>query len=69
MLYAYAAITSGIPYINGSPSLTVDIPAMVQLAKKHEVPISGKDFKTGQTLMKTILAPGLKARLLGLQGW
>ena len=60
MLYAYAAITSGIPYINGSPSLTVDIPAMVQLAKKHEVPISGKDFKTGQTLMKTILAPGLK---------
>jgi myo-inositol-1-phosphate synthase len=69
MLYAYAAITSGIPYINGSPSLTVDIPAMVQLAKKYEVPISGKDFKTGQTLMKTILAPGLKARLLGLQGW
>jgi myo-inositol-1-phosphate synthase len=69
MLYAYTAITSGIPYINGSPSLTVDIPAMVQLAKKHEVPISGKDFKTGQTLMKTILAPGLKARLLGLQGW
>jgi len=69
MLYAYAAITSGIPYINGSPSLTVDIPAMVQLAKKYEVPISGKDFKTGQTLMKTILAPGLKARLLGLEGW
>jgi myo-inositol-1-phosphate synthase len=69
MLYAYAAITSGIPYINGSPSLTVDIPAIVQLAKKHEVPIGGKDFKTGQTLMKTILAPGLKARLLGLTGW
>ena len=69
MIYAYAAITSGIPYINGSPSLTVDIPAMVQLAKKYEVPISGKDFKTGQTLMKTILAPGLKARLLGLEGW
>ena len=69
MIYAYAAITSGIPYINGSPSLTVDVPAMIQLAKKHEVPISGKDFKTGQTLMKTILAPGLKARLLGLQGW
>jgi len=69
MIYAYAAITSGIPYINGSPSLTVDIPAMVQLAKKFEVPISGKDFKTGQTLMKTILAPGLKARLLGLTGW
>jgi myo-inositol-1-phosphate synthase len=69
MLYAYAAITSGIPYINGSPNLTVDIPAMVQLASKYEVPIGGKDFKTGQTLMKTILAPGLKARLLGLTGW
>jgi myo-inositol-1-phosphate synthase len=69
MIYAYAAITSGIPYINGSPSLSVDIPAMVQLAKKYEVPISGKDFKTGQTLMKPILAPGLKARLLGLEGW
>ncbi len=69
MLYAYTAITSGIPYINGSPNLTVDIPAMVQLAGKHEVPIGGKDFKTGQTLMKTILAPGLKARLLGLSGW
>lgn len=69
MLYAYAAITSGIPYINGSPNLTVDIPALVELAKTHAVPISGKDFKTGQTLMKTILAPGLKARLLGLEGW
>ena len=69
MLYAYAAITSGIPYINGSPNLTVDIPAMVQLAQKYEVPIGGKDFKTGQTLMKTIIAPGLKARLLGLTGW
>jgi len=69
MLYAYAAITSGIPYINGSPNLTVDIPAIVQLASKYEVPIGGKDFKTGQTLMKTILAPGLKARFLGLTGW
>jgi myo-inositol-1-phosphate synthase len=69
MLYAYAAITSGIPYINGSPNLTVDIPALVKLARKHEVPIGGKDFKTGQTLMKTILAPGLKSRLLGLTGW
>ncbi len=69
MLYAYAAITSGIPYINGSPNLTVDIPAMVELANKHEVPVGGKDFKTGQTLMKTILAPGLKARMLGLTGW
>lgn len=69
MLYAYAAITSGIPYINGSPNLTVDIPAMVELAGKYGVPIGGKDFKTGQTLMKTILAPGLKSRLLGLTGW
>ena len=69
MLYAYAAITSGIPYINGSPNLTVDIPALVKLASKYEVPIGGKDFKTGQTLMKTILAPGLKSRLLGLTGW
>lgn len=69
MLYAYAAITSGIPYINGAPNLTVDIPAMVDLANEYEVPITGKDFKTGQTLMKTIVSPGLKARLLGLNGW
>jgi len=69
MLYAYAAITSGIPFINGAPNLTVDIPAMIELAEKYEVPIAGKDFKTGQTLLKTIIAPGLKARLLGLTGW
>lgn len=69
MIYAYAAIKSGVPFINGAPNLTVDIPAMVELAKQHNVPIAGKDFKTGQTLMKTIIAPGLKARLLGLQGW
>jgi len=69
MLYAYAALTSGIPYINGAPNLTVDIPAMVELADQRQVPIAGKDFKTGQTLMKTILAPGLKARMLGLTGW
>jgi myo-inositol-1-phosphate synthase len=69
MLYAYAAITSGIPYINGAPNLTVDIPAMEELVETHEVAIAGKDFKTGQTLMKTILAPGLKARMLGLKGW
>lgn len=69
MVYAYAAITSGIPFANGAPNLTVDVPAMVALAKKHRVPICGKDFKTGQTLMKTIIAPGLKARLLGLHGW
>jgi myo-inositol-1-phosphate synthase len=69
MLYAYAALTSGIPFINGAPNLTVDIPAMVELANKHRVPLVGKDFKTGQTLMKTILAPGLKSRMLGLAGW
>jgi myo-inositol-1-phosphate synthase len=69
MLYAYAALTSGIPYINGAPNCTVDIPAMVELANQCQVAIIGKDFKTGQTLIKTILAPGLKARMLGLTGW
>lgn len=69
MLYAYAALTSKIPYINGAPNLTVDIPAMEELAKRQGVAIAGKDFKTGQTLLKTILAPGLKARMLGLKGW
>jgi len=69
MVYAYAALSMGIPFANGAPNLTLDIPAMVELAKKNEVPVAGKDFKTGQTLMKTILAPGLKARLLGLNGW
>jgi len=69
MVYAYAAITSGIPFANGAPNLTVDIPALVELAREKQVPIAGKDFKTGQTLMKTIVAPGLKARLLGLNGW
>jgi len=69
MLYAYAAITMGVPFVNGAPNLTVDIPAMVELAEKYEVPIAGKDFKTGQTLLKTIIAPGIKARLLGLKGW
>lgn len=69
MVYAYAALSSGIPFANGAPNLTVDIPAMVELAQRNHVPICGKDFKTGQTLMKTIIAPGLKARLLGLTGW
>ncbi len=69
MIYAYAAIMSGVPFANGAPNLTVDIPALVQLAREKRVPIAGKDFKTGQTLMKTIIAPGLKARLLGLDGW
>ncbi|MFQ5792938.1 MAG: inositol-3-phosphate synthase, partial [Acidobacteriota bacterium] len=69
MVYAYAALQSGIPYVNGAPNLTVDIPALITLAQKKGVPIGGKDFKTGQTLMKTIIAPGLKARMLGLSGW
>jgi myo-inositol-1-phosphate synthase len=69
MLYAYAALTSGIPYINGAPNLSVDIPAMVELADKYKVAIAGKDFKTGQTLFKTMVAPGLKTRMLGLTGW
>ena len=69
MIYAYAAIKMGIPYANGSPNLSADIPALVELASKNGVPIAGKDFKTGQTLIKTIIAPGLKARMLGLEGW
>ncbi|MCR4437807.1 MAG: inositol-3-phosphate synthase [bacterium] len=69
MIYAYASLMSGVPFANGAPNLTVDIPALVQLAREKRVPIAGKDFKTGQTLMKTIIAPGLKARLLGLDGW
>jgi myo-inositol-1-phosphate synthase len=69
MLYAYAALKLGIPFANGAPNLTVDIPAMVELSKLTETPIAGKDFKTGQTLMKTILAPGLAARALGVKGW
>jgi myo-inositol-1-phosphate synthase len=69
MLYAWAALQEGVPFANGAPNLTVDIPAMVELAARKSVPIAGKDFKTGQTLMKTILAPGLKVRMLGLSGW
>ncbi|HRA41810.1 MAG TPA: inositol-3-phosphate synthase [Pyrinomonadaceae bacterium] len=69
MIYAYAAIKSGVPFANGAPNLTVDIPALTTLAEQHGVAICGKDFKTGQTLMKTILAPGLKSRMLGLDGW
>jgi myo-inositol-1-phosphate synthase len=69
MVYAYAAISSRIPYANGAPNLSGDIPALVELARELRVPICGKDFKTGQTLMKTILAPGFKARMLGLNGW
>lgn len=69
MIYTYAALSMGIPYANGAPNLSADIPAMLELAKKKKVPICGKDFKTGQTLLKTIIAPGLKARLIGLSGW
>lgn len=69
MIYAYAAIKCGVPYANGAPNLSADVPALEKLAKKHKVPIAGKDFKTGQTLMKTILAPGLKSRMIGLNGW
>ncbi|MDD2773888.1 MAG: inositol-3-phosphate synthase [Elusimicrobiales bacterium] len=69
MIYAYAALKKGIPFANGAPNLCVDIPALRELAEKNSVPLSGKDFKTGQTLMKTIISPGLKARMLGLIGW
>ncbi len=69
MIYAYASIKSGVPFANGAPNLAVDIPALTKLSEDLCVPICGKDFKTGQTLMKTILAPGLKSRMLGLDGW
>lgn len=69
MIYAYAAISAGVPFANGSPSLTVDIPALVEFAHQRHVPIAGKDFKTGQTFLKTVVAPGLKAKMLGLNGW
>jgi myo-inositol-1-phosphate synthase len=69
MIYAYAALKAGVPFANGAPNLTVDIPALMQLAEQNNVPVCGKDFKTGQTLMKTIIAPGLKSRMLGLHGW
>ncbi|MBI4224564.1 MAG: inositol-3-phosphate synthase [Deltaproteobacteria bacterium] len=69
MIYAYAALKLGIPFANGAPNLTVDTPALQTLAIETAAPISGKDFKTGQTLMKTIIAPGLRARLLGINGW
>jgi myo-inositol-1-phosphate synthase len=68
-IYAYAALVAGVPFANGSPNLTVDIPAMTELANRQGVPIAGKDYKTGQTLIKTIIAPGLKARMLGIRGW
>jgi len=69
MIYAYAAVSEGVPFANGAPNLTVDIPAMHALSRRNLAPICGKDFKSGQTLIKTILAPGFKARMLGLSGW
>ena len=69
MIYAYAALQKGYAYLNGAPNLTVDTPALMELARKNRCPVGGKDFKTGQTLMKTIIAPGLKARMLGVEGW
>lgn len=68
-IYAYAALKAGVPFANGAPNLTVDVPALIELARERQIPIAGKDFKTGQTFMKTLLAPGLKARMLGLTGW
>ena len=69
MIYAYAAIMEGVPYVNGSPQLTLDIPALTELARQKGVPIAGKDFKTGQTLVKTAIAPMFKNRMLGVRGW
>ena len=68
-IYAYACLKMGVPYANGAPNLSLDTPALLELARKQNMPVTGKDFKTGQTLMKTILAPGFKARMLGLEGW
>ncbi len=68
-IYAYAALTEGVPFANGAPNLTVDVPAMIELSKRNAAPICGKDFKTGQTFMKTVLAPAFKARMLGVSGW
>jgi myo-inositol-1-phosphate synthase len=68
-IYAYAALQARVPYANGAPNLSCDLPCMLELADRNGVPIGGKDFKTGQTLMKTILAPGFKARMLGMRGW
>jgi myo-inositol-1-phosphate synthase len=69
MIYAYASLMESVPFANGAPNLTVDLPVMHELSRKNEAPICGKDFKTGQTLIKTILAPGFKARMIGLNGW
>jgi myo-inositol-1-phosphate synthase len=68
-IYAYAALKMGIPYANGAPHMTTDMPALLELARDRNVPVSGKDYKSGQTFMKTLIAPGLKSRMLGLSGW
>jgi myo-inositol-1-phosphate synthase len=68
-IYAYAALKSGVPYANGAPHMTTDMPALLELARNRNVPVSGKDYKSGQTFMKTLMAPGLKSRLLGVSGW
>jgi len=68
-IYAYAALKSDVPYANGAPNLTTDTPALLELARERQIPICGKDFKTGQTFMKTLIAPGMKARMLGMSGW
>jgi myo-inositol-1-phosphate synthase len=69
MVYAYAALREGIPFANAAPNLTADVPAMLELAAQHKSPLAGNDMKTGQTLIKTVIAPGLKARLIGVRGW
>src|SRR5207245_6043129 len=69
MIYAYAALSEGVPFANGAPNLTVDIPGSQERSRRNHAPICGKDYKTGATLMKTVLAPGFKARMLGLHGW
>jgi myo-inositol-1-phosphate synthase len=69
MIYAYAAVKEGIPYANAAPNLSADIPALIRLAQETGSPLAGKDLKTGQTLIKTIIAPGLKSRLIGVEGW
>jgi myo-inositol-1-phosphate synthase len=68
-IYAYAALKSGVPYANGAPHMTTDMPALLELARERNLPVSGKDYKSGQTFMKTLVAPGLKSRLLGVRGW
>src|SRR5205814_7557388 len=68
-IYAYAGLSCGVPFVNGAPNLTADLPALLQFAERERVPVAGKDFKTGQTLIKTVLAPALRARLLGVRGW